>query len=179
MRQSREQDNIRDPQSPKSGVFVQSWQFNRETLGAQVRPGAGVELGGEGQSLNRDGDWAAPAPCVHCDGRDETCHLPFSSLHWTDEVRICRLDLQFTLEENEKYFKPAVTLCFMQEAKDWNIDAEHGRPRNHRRSSGLPSEALLGSRPHDTPYPKVRCVWMPVLIRCLCGVFCPPWISFL
>lgn len=45
-----------DPQSPKNGVFVQSWQFNRETLGAQGRLGAGLELGGEGQRLSRAWD---------------------------------------------------------------------------------------------------------------------------
>ena len=51
----------------------------------------------------------------------------------------------------------------MQEAKDWNIDAEHGGPGNRRRSPGLPSEALSGPRPHDAPRPRVRSMRMPVL----------------
>lgn len=98
----------------------------------------------------------------HCDGRVETCQPPFPS-HWTDEVETLPVEPRVYLRAKRGVLQTHCYLLFYEEAEDWNTDAEHGRPLNRRRSSGLPSEALSGSRPHDTACPKVRYVWATVL----------------
>lgn len=163
----------------EQGLCSQSWQYNRETLGAQGRSsgwggarevgvsiwaGSGTELTWPLRSLRRpQRDLPAARLCIGA-RRGET--LPA-------EPRV------YSGGKTRSTSNPLLPFV-LRGSRRLEYWCWTWRPRNRRRSSGLPSEALLDQDLMTRlSKSKIRVGACPPSIPCVAYPFCPPWISFL